>query len=95
MAISAGALDDAERAFLLQMYLHVAKFKDDFAYAVRVLVELLVRAADDDLVEQLPHQLVSFLETVAPALRTVMVNSRLALPAEGLVAREAILRLSH
>lgn len=61
------------------MKFHICELEYDFADAVRIVVELLIRAAQYDLVEELPNKLVAFFEAFRTALRTQVLYLRAAL----------------
>ena len=91
--VGVAALDDAEGALALEVHLHVGEFEHDFADTVRVAVVLLVRAAEDHLVQQLAHKLVALLKPVVPALRTGISDPLLALAAQCLITLQAVMRI--
>ena len=77
------------------MHLHVGEFEDDLADTIRITVVLLVRAAQDHLVQELTHKLVTLLETVVSTLRTVISDPLLALSTQCLIALQAVVGICH
>ena len=58
-----GARNDAERALLLQVQLHVGELEDGLADATCVAVVPFVRAPQDHLVEELADEFVSLFKS--------------------------------
>ena len=77
------------------MHLHVGEFEYDLADTIRITVVLLVWTAHDHLVQKLTHKLVTLLETVVSALRTVISDPLLALATQCLIALQAVVGICH
>ena len=95
VAVDILALDDPERTLSLKMNLHIGELEHDFADSIGVPVELFIWAAQNHLIQELPHELVSLFKPIMSALRTAVSDSGLARSAQSLIALQAIVRIRH
>ena len=73
-AVGVTALDDAHWTLIFQVHLHVAELKNGFTDTIGVAVVCLVGTAQQNLVKQLPYELVTFFEATVAALRTLVFH---------------------
>ena len=95
VAVNILALDDPERTLSLKMNLHIGELEHNFADSIGVPVELFIWAAQNHLIQELPHELVSLFKPIMSALRTAVSDSGLARSAQSLIALQAIVRIRH